>query len=45
MDTPSSLAWTQFGVDIRSWFTCYPGRPDYFTYWGGAYQRYDLIDK
>ena len=22
----------------RSWFTCYPGRPDYFTHWGGAFK-------
>ncbi|MFZ0835400.1 MAG: dihydrodipicolinate synthase family protein [Mycobacterium sp.] len=28
----------QFGVDIRSWFTCYPGRRDYFTHWGGAFK-------
>jgi 4-hydroxy-tetrahydrodipicolinate synthase len=28
----------QFGVDMRSWFTCYPGRPDYFTHWGGAFK-------
>jgi 4-hydroxy-tetrahydrodipicolinate synthase len=19
-------------------FTCYPGRPDYFTHWGGAFK-------
>ena len=25
-------------VDMRSWFTCYPGRPDYFTHWGGAFK-------
>jgi 4-hydroxy-tetrahydrodipicolinate synthase len=23
---------------MRSWFTCYPGRPDYFTHWGGAFK-------
>jgi 4-hydroxy-tetrahydrodipicolinate synthase len=28
----------QFGVDMRSWFTCYPWRPDYFTHWGGAFK-------
>ena len=28
----------QFGVDMMSWFTCYPGRPDYFTHWGGAFK-------
>ena len=21
-----------------SWYTCYPGRPDYFTHWGGAFK-------
>jgi 4-hydroxy-tetrahydrodipicolinate synthase len=28
----------QFGVDTMAWFTCYPGRPDYFTHWGGAFK-------
>ena len=28
----------QFGVDMRSWFTSYPGRPDYFTHCGGAFK-------
>ena len=23
---------------MGSWFTCYPGRPDYFTHWGGAFK-------
>ena len=27
---------TQIGMG--SWFTCYPGRPDYFTHWGGAFK-------
>ncbi len=21
-----------------SWYTCYPGRPEYFTHWGGAFK-------
>ncbi len=28
----------QFTVDIGGCFTCYPGRPDYFTHWGGAFK-------
>ena len=28
----------QFELDMGSWFTCYPGRPDYFTHWGGAFK-------
>jgi len=28
----------QFDLDMGSWFTCYPGRPDYFTHWGGAFK-------
>jgi hypothetical protein len=27
----------QFDIDMGSWFTCYPGRPDYFTHRGGAF--------
>ena len=23
---------------MGSWFTCYPGRPDYFTHWGAAFK-------
>ena len=28
----------QFELDMRGWFTRYPGRPDYFTHWGGAFK-------
>jgi 4-hydroxy-tetrahydrodipicolinate synthase len=35
MDYAQKSGMDQFGVDMRSWFTCYPGRPDYFTHWGG----------
>ncbi len=29
----------RFEMEIGSWFTCYPGRPDYFTHWGGAFKH------
>jgi 4-hydroxy-tetrahydrodipicolinate synthase len=38
MDYAEKSGMDQFGVDMRSWFTCYPGRPDYFTHWGGAFK-------
>jgi 4-hydroxy-tetrahydrodipicolinate synthase len=38
MDYAEKSGMDQFGADIRSWFTCYPGRPDYFTHWGGAFK-------
>jgi 4-hydroxy-tetrahydrodipicolinate synthase len=38
MDYAVESGLDQFGVDMRSWFTCYPGRPDYFTHWGGAFK-------
>ncbi|HME49241.1 dihydrodipicolinate synthase family protein [Mycobacterium sp.] len=38
MDYAVESGLDQFGVDIRSWFTCYPGRPDYFTHWGAAFK-------
>ena len=38
MDFAEKSGLDQFGVDMRSWFTCYPGRPDYFTHWGGAFK-------
>jgi 4-hydroxy-tetrahydrodipicolinate synthase len=38
MDHAEKSGIDQFGVDMRSWFTCYPGRPDYFTHWGGAFK-------
>jgi 4-hydroxy-tetrahydrodipicolinate synthase len=24
--------------EVGGWFTCYPGRPDYFTHWGEAFR-------
>jgi 4-hydroxy-tetrahydrodipicolinate synthase len=38
MDYSDKSGLDQFGVDLRSWFTSYPGRPDYFTHWGGAFK-------
>ena len=38
MDYAVESGLDQFSVDMRSWFTCYPGRPDYFTHWGGAFK-------
>jgi len=38
MDYAVESGLDQFSVDIASWFTCYPGRSDYFTHWGGAFK-------
>lgn len=38
MDHARESGLDQFQVDMRSWFVCYPGRPDYFTHWGGAFK-------
>jgi 4-hydroxy-tetrahydrodipicolinate synthase len=38
MDYAEKSGLDQFGSDMASWFTCYPGRPDYFTHWGGAFK-------
>jgi 4-hydroxy-tetrahydrodipicolinate synthase len=38
MDYAVESGMDQFGSDIAGWFTCYPGRPDYFTHWGGAFK-------
>src|ERR1700736_5475108 len=38
MDYAVESGLDQFGVDIASWFNCYPGRSDYFTHWGGAFK-------
>lgn len=29
----------RFSADMGSWFTQYPGRPDYFTHWGSAFRH------
>ncbi|WP_326547433.1 dihydrodipicolinate synthase family protein [Mycolicibacterium sp. ND9-15] len=38
MDYARESGLDQFDLDMGSWFTCYPGRPDYFTHWGGAFK-------
>jgi 4-hydroxy-tetrahydrodipicolinate synthase len=38
MDFARETGMDQFDLDMGSWFTCYPGRPDYFTHWGGAFK-------
>ena len=38
MDYAEKSGLDQFGVDMGSWFTRYPGRPDYFTHWGSAFK-------
>ena len=38
MDYARESGLDQFDLDMGSWFTCYPGRADYFTHWGGAFK-------
>ena len=38
MDYAVESGLDQCGSEIVPWFTCYPGRPDYFTHWGGAFK-------
>ncbi|OHV01004.1 dihydrodipicolinate synthase family protein [Mycobacterium talmoniae] len=38
MDFGRESGLDQFDVDMGSWLTCYPGRPDYFTHWGGGFK-------
>ena len=38
MDFAQKTGLDQFSLDMGSWFTCYPGRPDYFTHWAGAFK-------
>ncbi len=38
MDYARDSGLNQFDLDMGSWFTCYPGRPEYFTHWGGAFK-------
>ena len=38
MDHAKSSGLDQFDLDVGSWFTCYPGRADYFTHWAGAFK-------
>lgn len=38
MDYARATGMDQFELDRGSWYTCYPGRPDYFTHWAGAFK-------
>ena len=38
MDYARDSGMDQFDLDVGSWWTCYPGRADYFTHWGGAFK-------
>lgn len=38
MDFARESGLDRFGIDMGSWLTCYPGRPDYFTHWAGAFK-------
>jgi len=38
MDYGRESGLDQLEIDLGSWFTCYPGRADYFTHWGGAFK-------
>jgi 4-hydroxy-tetrahydrodipicolinate synthase len=38
MDYARESGLERFDIDMGPWFTCYPGRPDYFTHWGGAFK-------
>lgn len=38
MDFARESGLDRFNLDMGSWFTCYPGRADYFTHWCGAFK-------
>ena len=38
MDYAKQTGMDQFELDRGTWYTCYPGRPEYFTHWGGAFK-------
>jgi 4-hydroxy-tetrahydrodipicolinate synthase len=38
MDYARTTGMDQFELDRGTWYTCHPGRPDYFTHWGGAFK-------
>jgi 4-hydroxy-tetrahydrodipicolinate synthase len=38
VDYARTTGMDRFEVDRGSWYTCYPGRPDYFTHWAGAFK-------
>ena len=39
MDYARDVGMDQFDLDMAGVYTCYPGRPDYFTHWGGAFKH------
>ena len=39
MDYGRESGLDRFEIDMGSWFTCYPGRSDYFTHWGAAFKH------
>jgi 4-hydroxy-tetrahydrodipicolinate synthase len=38
MDYARVTGMDQFELDRGSWYIRYPGRPEYFTHWGGAFK-------
>ena len=38
MDYAQASGLDQLELDMRGWYTRYPGRPDYFTHWGGSFK-------
>jgi 4-hydroxy-tetrahydrodipicolinate synthase len=38
MDYANVTGLDRFERDRGTWYTCYPGRPEYFTHWGGAFK-------
>ncbi len=39
IDHAQTSGMDQFERDVGRWYTCYPGRPDYFTHWGAAFKH------
>ncbi|MFN8227965.1 MAG: dihydrodipicolinate synthase family protein [Mycobacterium sp.] len=39
MDYARDVGMDRFDLDMAGVYTCYPGRPDYFTHWGGAFKH------
>ncbi len=39
MDYGRESGLDRFEIEMGPWFTCYPGRPDYFTHWGAAFKH------
>jgi 4-hydroxy-tetrahydrodipicolinate synthase len=43
MDYAHATGMDRFELDRGSWYTCYSGRPDYFTHWGGAFKYAESV--